>query len=124
MCEKQKILCVDDEWINLDLFKLAFEADYEIFVADSPILGLKLIEEHDIKVVITDFKMPDMNGLEFIQAIKEKFSDRICIIITAFVEAKLSSNPDIDKLVFDYILKPWDYDEVKSIIDKALLSIK
>lgn len=117
---KQKILCVDDEVINLELFKLSFEDDYDIFVAENPFVGLKLIKEHDIKIVVTDFKMPEMNGIEFVKKIKNLYSNTVCILITAFIESNLLIKKNKSNLIFRYILKPWKYEEVKTAIDEAL----
>lgn len=112
---KQKILCVDDEIINLELFKLAFEDDYEVLIAETPHLGIELLKKHKIKVVISDYKMPEMDGITFIKDIKKLNPNIICILMTAFVE----TTKQTDNLLFDYILKPWTYEEVKSTIDKA-----
>lgn len=112
---KRKILCIDDEIINLELFKLAFEDDYEVFISEDPYASISLIKEHKIKVVISDYKMPDMDGITFIKNVKKIDAKINCILMTAFVETTTQT----DNLLFDYILKPWTYDEVKSTIEKA-----
>lgn len=116
---KQKILCVDDEIINLDLFKLAFEDDYEVLIAETPYLGIELVKEHKIKVVISDYKMPEMDGITFIKGVKKLNPNISCILMTAFVENAKFDKEDVDNLLFGYILKPWTYEEVKSTIENA-----
>lgn len=118
---KQKILCVDDEIINLDLFKLAFEDDYEVLIAETPYLGIELVKEHKIKVVISDYKMPEMDGITFIKGVKKLNPNISCILMTAFVENAKFDKEDVDNLLFGYILKPWTYEEVKSTIENAFV---
>ncbi|HPV57322.1 MAG TPA: response regulator, partial [Tenuifilaceae bacterium] len=65
-----KILYVDDEQINLELFKINFRNDFDIRIANSALKGLEILQEEEIDVVISDLKMPHMNGLEFIEKIK------------------------------------------------------
>jgi CheY-like chemotaxis protein len=67
----KKILYVDDEHINLELFKINFRNDYQVLTADSAQKGLELISSDAVNVVISDLKMPGMNGIEFIERIKQ-----------------------------------------------------
>ena len=66
-----KILYVDDEIINLQLFEINFSKNYNVIIADNGFSGLEILENNpDISVVISDMKMPNMNGLEFIKKAK------------------------------------------------------
>lgn len=114
-----KILYVDDESINLDLFELNFDDDYQVYLASSAKEGLAILENNDIGVVITDLKMPEMNGMEFIIEIKKRYPNTVCILLTAFMETNIMLKAINEKLVFKYLLKPWKKEMLKKTIDKA-----
>jgi len=69
---QNKLLYVDDEFINLQLFKFNFQKEYELFLASSGSEALSILEKEDINVIISDLKMPGMNGIELIKSIKYK----------------------------------------------------
>jgi two-component system, response regulator, stage 0 sporulation protein F len=76
MNDKLKIMYVDDEELNLQLFKLNFDRKYKVVTAESGISALNLLEEHlDTIIVISDMKMPIMPGIEFIRKAKVKYPD-------------------------------------------------
>lgn len=116
----RKIIYVDDEQINLELFKINFRNDFEIFVADSAVKGLDIIAQNNINVIISDLKMPHMNGLEFIEKIKSENPTKICILLTAFMESDVMLKAINNELIFRYIMKPWKKNEIKEIIEIAL----
>jgi YesN/AraC family two-component response regulator len=115
------LLYVDDEPINIELFQLNFENIYTVFVASSAKEGLEIIKRQDIKVIVTDFKMPVMNGIEFINEVKKMDPSKICIILSGYVDKKIVSDPE-SNLVFDYVTKPWNKRSMQVVIDKALMS--
>ena len=117
---KELILYVDDEEKHLDSFKILFRKDYDILVAKSAHEGLKMLEDNDVRLVITDQRMPNMTGVEFLEQIANLYPEITRIILTGYsdVEAIISA---INKgRVFRYITKPWDKDELKETIDFAL----
>ncbi|TKB11223.1 sigma-54 dependent transcriptional regulator [Desulforhopalus sp. IMCC35007] len=113
------ILVVDDEPNYLVvLSELLKDEGFEVFTASSGEEGLKIIEDVDLDVVITDMQMPTMNGLEFLKRIKTSSPDLPVIMITAFAE--------VDKAVqamqsgaFNYLAKPFSNDELIVTINKA-----
>ncbi|MDX8339871.1 response regulator [Draconibacterium sp. IB214405] len=123
MSEKQKIFYVDDEPINLLLFESNFKKIYEVLTAPDGSEGLKVLDEHpDIMVIISDMKMPGMNGIEFITKAKEKFPNKKFFILTGFeitdeIRAALDSG-----LILEYFSKPFDVKRMHSIIADALVN--
>lgn len=115
--ERRRILYVDDEEINLELFKLSFRNYFDIVTAKSAKEGLEILKEQQIPLVVTDYKMPEMNGINFIEEIKREDPDIICLIVTGFVDVVISGKED---LIFDMILKPWKKDEVRNKILSGL----
>lgn len=114
-----KILYVDDEVINLELFKINFKNEYSIFVADSAQKGLEILKNETISVIVSDLRMPQMNGIDFIEKVKREKPATICILLTAFMESEAMLRAINEELVYRYIMKPWKKDELKEVIDSA-----
>lgn len=115
----KKVLYVDDEVINLELFKINFRNDFDVVVADSAAKGLEILQQEEINVIVSDLKMPHMNGIDFIERIKKQNPQKICILLTAFMESEAMLRAINEELVFRYIMKPWKKDELKEIINSA-----
>ena len=118
--EKVNILYVDDEDVNLLLFKHALKKEYEFILTDSPLEVLPILEENEIKILITDQRMPDMTGLQLIKEVNKKYPDIICVILTAFVDAEIILAAINKGEVYRYVTKPWRKEEMKSIIKNAI----
>jgi response regulator RpfG family c-di-GMP phosphodiesterase len=117
---KNSILYVDDEQINLELFKINFEEDYNVIIAESGMLGLQELKKDDeIKVVISDLKMPVMNGLEFITKIKMEWPEKVCIMLTAYAETEVMMKAINEELIYRYLLKPWKRSDLLKVINQA-----
>jgi YesN/AraC family two-component response regulator len=97
------ILYVDDEEINLDLFKSTFKKTFNIITEKSAKEGLEILVENKIFLVVTDYRMPNMNGVKFIEEIEKESPDKICIIVTGFSD---SINEVKEDLVYKLVLKP------------------
>jgi CheY-like chemotaxis protein len=105
---KEKLLYVDDEFVNLQLFKFNFKNDYELLLASSGLEALSMLEDNpDIKVIISDLKMPGLNGIELIKKIKEKDANKVCVLLTAYLESESIDEAVDKKLIFKYVVKPW-----------------
>ena len=118
----KKILYVDDELINTTFFKEIFGYDYEVIVANSGNEAMeKFAEECDcIALVITDFKMPGMNGIEMIGAIKDKYKDVPCLVISGYTGEDEIQEALEKKMLIKALSKPYSHEEVKEIIDVHL----
>lgn len=118
---KPKILYIDDEDFNLKLFYLNFNSKYEIFTASSGEDGLKIAELNpDIKVVITDSKMPQMSGLDFLINLKKLNDCMIRIVLTAYMDIDAITESINRVKVFGYIYKPYNPEDLINIIDNAV----
>jgi len=119
--ELPKILYVDDEVINLELLRITFMNDFNVIVAGSAEEGLKLLALNpDIHLVISDLKMPGMNGLDFIKNVKRMDQDKICMLLTGFMKSDIMMEGFNKELIFRYIIKPWDKNELEETIRTAL----
>ena len=116
-----KILFVDDEKdILSSMRRLLMEDKYEILTAESGLEGLELLKKGPVDLIVSDQKMPQMSGVEFLQKSKEYSPDSIRIVLTGYAD----TNAAIDSInkgdVYRYITKPWNNDEIKSTIKDAL----
>ncbi len=121
MTGKIKILYVDDEDLNLELFNIIFKDKFEILTANSADKGLKILEDYnDIDVVISDMKMPGMNGLEFIEIAKVKYNSIHFFILTGF-EITDNIAEAIDKgLIIKCFKKPLDDKEIITTVNEVM----
>ena len=119
--ELPRILYVDDEVINLELLQLTFMNEFEVVTADTAAEGLRILEQNpDIHVLISDLKMPVMNGLEFIKVVKQKHPEKVCMLLTAYMESDVMLEGFNKELLFRYVMKPWNRDEFKETLMEAL----
>ncbi len=116
--EDFEILFVDDDRTILELVKEYLSAfNYHISVVDNGLKALELIKERDFDVVFTDFKMPDIDGLELLAVIKEYRPETEVIIVTG--HGTMESAVKAMKIgSYDYIQKPFKLDVLKIVIDK------
>jgi CheY-like chemotaxis protein len=115
------VLYVDDETINLDLLRLTFLNEFNIITALSPEEGMEILREHpDIHVVISDLRMPGTNGLEFIRQIKQRYPEKVCMLLTAYMESEILMEGFNKELLFRYLMKPFKKEELKETLEEAL----
>ena len=113
------ILYVDDEQNNLTAFKATFRRDFKIFTAISAAEGVKVLDEEDIHILITDQRMPVMTGVEFLESILEKYPDMIRILLTGYTDIEAVIDAINKGQVYRYITKPWDETELRMTIKNA-----
>lgn len=118
--EKLKLMVVDDEPDNLDLLVRTFRKDYQIFRADGAASALKILDtEGEMAIIISDQRMPLMNGTEFLSKTVERFPDTIRILLTGYTDVDDLVEAINSGKVFKYITKPWNPDNVKTIVKQA-----
>ncbi|HNV82326.1 MAG: sigma-54 dependent transcriptional regulator [Tenuifilaceae bacterium] len=114
-----KLLYIDDEINSLFLFKELFKKWFTVYTLDDPTKAFDLISKEGINVLITDYLMPGMNGLELAQKLHESFPTVIVIILTAYDDRDIMLQAINMGSIYRYTLKPWNVDELKHIIDSA-----
>jgi serine phosphatase RsbU (regulator of sigma subunit) len=114
------ILYVDDEEDNLVVFNSTFRRDYEVHLAKSGQEGLKIMKKHPIQLIITDQRMPEMTGIQFLEKVIPDYPDCIRMILTGFSDIEAIIQAINTGRVYRYITKPWSREELKINIDKAL----
>ena len=118
---RHTVLCVDDEENILHSIKrLLRKEGYRLLTALSGIEALKILEENDVHLVLSDQRMPQMSGTEFLAKVKEKYPDVIKIILTGYTQVD-SITESINKgNIYKFLLKPWNDQNLKLEISKAL----
>ena len=118
---KAKVLYVDDEELNLTTFTAVYRRDFEVYTALSPQEGLQIIDENpDMHVVISDQKMPDMTGVEFLELLVVKHPDPIRMLLTGYIDMSAVVDAINKGKVYNYLVKPWNNDELRLVIEKAI----
>jgi two-component system, sensor histidine kinase and response regulator len=117
---KYSILYVDDEEANLNVFKAAYKWDYRIFTAVSAAQGLAIMEANPIDLVISDQRMPDMDGVDFLKLITPKYPNTVKILLTGYSEPEVIITAINECGIYRYMTKPWDDTEMRLSLQKAL----
>lgn len=121
MSKNPSVLYVDDEPINLKLFELNFQSTFNIITAASGFEGLEILKSNsEISVVVSDMRMPKMDGLEFIGKAKVEFPHIVYFILTGFEITDEISNALRSSLINKYFRKPFNFREIESSIISAL----
>ncbi|MBD2343935.1 response regulator [Anabaena subtropica] len=118
--KKLKILVVDDEPDNLDLLYRTFRRDFHVLKADSGVNALEVLSvEGEVAVIISDQRMPEMKGTEFLSKTVPQFPDTVRIILTGFTDIEDLVEAINAGQVYKYITKPWDPGELKAVVQRA-----
>ncbi len=118
--KKPKLLVVDDEPDNLDLLYRTFRRDFVVFKAESGAEALNILtKEGEVSVIISDQRMPEMKGTEFLSRTVSDFPDTVRIILTGFTDVEDLVAAINSGQVYKYITKPWDPNELKEVVKLA-----
>lgn len=116
------ILYIDDEMKSLKYFEAIFESLAPIYIANSPDEGYALFQQyHDrIGVVMSDKKMPGESGIELLKRIRKVDPNPLRFLVTAFSDLDAAVEALNDGLLYSYLTKPWDPDDLEHRLSKAL----
>ena len=118
--KKPRMLVVDDEPDNLDLLYRTFRRDFKVLRAESGVEALDVLSsEGEVAVIISDQRMPEMKGTEFLSKTVPDFPDTVRIILTGFTDVEDLVDAINAGQVYRYITKPWDPDELKHVVERA-----
>lgn len=119
--DRNRILVVDDEEAILETMAFTFEDDYDVLTADSASKGLELLDRNaPVSVVVSDQRMPEMTGVEFLAKVFERHPATVRIILTGFADMDATIGAINDGHVYAYITKPWEPDQLKQVIRRAV----
>jgi DNA-binding NtrC family response regulator len=121
----EKILVVDDEPDMLKLLSMIIreKTPYETVTTNNPLEALEMAKQGSFDLIIADLKMPGLDGMELLEAVKRTDQDVPVIIITAYGTLE-SAVETMHKGGFDFITKPFRKEQILYTIDKALKWVK
>ncbi|MEN2280948.1 response regulator [Algoriphagus sp. SE2] len=117
--EKIKILYVDDEENNLQAFKATFRRDYKIFLAISANEARELLKNEEVDIIITDQRMPQETGVEFLESIIPIYPKPIRLLLTGYTDIQAVIDAINKGQVYHYLTKPWEEDYLRTVIKNA-----
>ena len=122
MAETIKLLCVDDERNVLRALERIFmDDDYEILTAISGEDGLAVLADNsDVQVVVSDFRMPGMNGVEFLRQVCEKYPDTVRIVLSGYADTGAVVSAINEGQIYKFVSKPWSDEELRQTVAKAV----
>ena len=119
--KKSRILIVDDEEAILETMTFTFEDDYEVYTSTDARRALEILDDKaPIATVLTDQRMPNMTGVEFLGKVYERHPETTRIILTGFADMEAILKAINDDHVYAYITKPWEPDHLKQIVRRAV----
>lgn len=116
---KITVLYVDDEQNNLFSFKATFRVKYNVLTAISGDEALKILDEKPVHIVITDQRMPEMTGVEFLEIVLKKYPDPMRILLTGYADMGAVVDAVNKGKIFHYLAKPWNEEELDLTINRA-----
>jgi len=121
----EKILIVDDEPDMLKLLSMTIQrkAPYQVTTTNNPVEALELVKGGGFDLIISDLKMPGLDGIELLDAVKRLNPDIPVILMTAYGTIE-SASEAMEKGGFDFITKPFRIEQILFTIDKAMKWLK
>ncbi len=123
MPDQIKILFVDDEKNILKSLRRTFmeEQNYDIYLAESGAEGLQVLDStDDFRLVISDYRMPGMNGVEFLRQVNDRWPDTVRIVLSGYADTAVVVEAVNLGHIYKFIPKPWDDNELLMTIKAAL----
>ncbi|MFT3962893.1 response regulator [Propionivibrio sp.] len=119
MSHKASVLFVDDEVHIVNLLKIMFRNDYEVFTATSGDAALEIVQARQIDVIVSDQRMPGMLGTELLGKVKARSPRTMRILLTGYSDLAAMVGSINEGEIYRFINKPWNNDEIRSIIREA-----
>ena len=113
------LLFVDDEERIVNLLRMVFRADYEVFTATSGAEALQVLASRRVDVIVSDQRMPGMQGVELLAAVRERWPATMRILLTGYSDLAAIVGSVNEGAVYRFVSKPWDQQEMKGIIADA-----
>mgnify|MGYP000890014176 CR=1 FL=1 len=111
-----RVLYLDDEEPNLFSFKAAFRREFEVHTCDEPHKAVRLLDEHNFHVVLSDQRMPRISGVEFFELIMPDHPDVSRILVTGYADTDAVVDAINKGQVYRFVSKPWNEEELRGVI--------
>jgi two-component system sensor histidine kinase/response regulator len=117
--EKIKVLYVDDEEQNLIAFRANFRKEYEVYTANNATVALELLERNPVHIIISDQRMPNITGVEFLEKTVNLYPDASRLLITGQSDIEVVIDAINRGQISKFIQKPWDWEKLSIAIDNC-----
>ncbi|MGJ1430656.1 response regulator [Sphingobacterium spiritivorum] len=117
--KKIAVLYVDDEENNLLSFKATFRLKYDVYTAISGAAAIEIVKKNPVNVIITDQRMPEMTGVEFLEEIIKLDPHPMRILLTGYTDMAAVIDAVNKGKIFHYLNKPWSEEELDQTIIRA-----
>lgn len=115
------LLCVDDEKNILNALKRLFRTErYKVLVAESGAEGLALLEKEPVDMVISDMRMPEMDGAQFLEQVAKRWPQTMRVLLTGYADVESTIAAVNKGKIFQYVSKPWNDEDIKLVVRRAL----
>lgn len=114
-----RVLYLDDEEPNLFSFKAAFRRDFEVHTCDEPHKAVRMLDDHEFHVVLSDQRMPRISGVEFFELIMPDHPDTSRVLVTGYADTDAVVDAINKGQVYRFVSKPWNEEELRSVIKSA-----
>ncbi|PPD30818.1 MAG: two-component system response regulator [Methylomonas sp.] len=115
------LLFVDDEPNVLKSLRRLFRAaEYNVFLAEGGQAGLALLQQHPIDLIISDMRMPQMDGAEFLAQAAQRWPETVRILLTGYADIESTIAAVNNGKIYSYFSKPWEDNELKILVNNAL----
>ncbi len=121
---KNRILFVDDEPRITSALRATFRRDFNVVVANSGAEALRILEKHQIDVLVSDERMPGMLGHELLSKVSRMYPQTMRILLTGFTDKRAIIDSINDGEIFRFVNKPWQNDEMRAILHEAAVASK
>lgn len=114
------LLCVDDEPNILSSLRRLFRSQgYRVLTATSGALGLDVLEQETVDLIISDMRMPEMDGARFLAAVRQRWPDTLRLLLTGYSDIHSIQDAINCGEIYRYITKPWDDDDIQLTVRHA-----
>jgi len=114
-----RVLYLDDEEPNLFSFKAAFRRDFEVHTCDEPHKAVRMLDEQEFHVVLSDQRMPRISGVEFFELIMPDHPDISRVLVTGYADTDAVVDAINKGQVYRFVSKPWNEEELRGVIKAA-----
>lgn len=113
------VLYLDDEIHNLNSFKATFRKEFNVLTAGFATEALEIMKKNPVHIVITDQRMPEITGVDFLIGVLEKYPDALRVLLTGFTDLTAVAEALSKGQVHYRMEKPWDEEQIRVVINAA-----
>ena len=117
--EQTTVLVVDDEERVLDALEAVLAAEFTVLRASGGAAALELLREHEVAVIVTDYRMPGMTGVELLQRSQDVAPDAVRMVLTAYTDVDSLMEAINTGRIYHFVTKPWDPNELLVVVRRA-----